>query len=129
MKFLELFLTHIRIKMRPTKQEHPREHVHRNMWIYKHICVLHKRTHAHTHIQSIPVGGVSTGDLIDCAQIPKQQSKTSPFKETGLFYRSFRLRAPHSRPRTRSTQQHKASPPCSPESHPTKIRASLKTGS
>lgn len=82
MNFLELFLTLIHIKMRPTTTNDTNEHVHRNIWGYtsQSACT---HTSAPTHTHSIPVGGVRAGDLIDCEVHKFQNSKVKhpPFKE------------------------------------------------
>lgn len=55
MNFLELFLTLIHIKMRPTTTNDTNEHVHRNIWGYtSQSACTHTSTPTHTH--SIPVG-------------------------------------------------------------------------
>lgn len=73
MKFLELFLTHIHIKMHPAKQKH----THTSMYIETcgHTNISARCTNTHTRTHSIPVGGVSTGDLIDCEVHKFQNSK------------------------------------------------------
>lgn len=84
MTFLELFLTHIHIKMPPTTQN---THMSVYMDTEAYLPAEHTHIHTNTRTQSIPVEAVSTEDLIDCEAHKFQNSKVKhPLLKRRLDY-------------------------------------------